>query len=433
MPTIAPNTRRVAVIGGAVLPFCKAGGACVRRSALELGAAAAREAALRLGLLPSRIDQLIFGIVSAPVGAPNIAREIGLQAGFPAGIPAYTVTRACVSANQAVTNAADQIALGRADVIVAGGAEVLSDVPILYGRRFRDALFAASKAKSPVERLRAFRKVRPQDLAPVAPAIAEPSSGQTMGQAAEKMAKDFHIAREDQDAFAVRSHHRAVAAWESGAIGQRVAPVAAPRGGDMTMVERDDHPRADTTLEKMATLKPVFDRAVGSVTAGNASPLTDGASAIVLAAEEVAKAEGWPILGILRDYEYAAVDPFEHLLMGPVAAVARATERSGLGLGDFGVIEMHEAFAAQVLANLQGLGSERYCQEKLGRGAVGSIDPDFVNQWGGSISLGHPFGATGGRLILMLLDQMAAKESQFGLISACAAGAMGSAMIFERV
>lgn len=428
------NVRNVAVVAGVRTPFCRAGGVFLRRSAVELGAVAAREAVLALGIRPERLDQVIFGIVSAPIGAPNIAREIVLQAAFPTSIPAYTLSLACVSANQAVTNAADQIALGKADVVLAGGAEVLSDVPILYGRRFRDALFKASRAKTPLARLKAFSKVRPQDLAPVAPAIAEPSTGETMGEAAEKMAKDFGVRRDEQDAFAGRSHQRALAAWEAGKFEGRVTAVAAPRGSGFQVVERDDHPRADSTPEKLAKLRPVFDRRTGSVTAGNSSPLTDGASAVILAAEEVARAEGWPILGLLRDYEYSAVDPFEHLLMGPVAAVARVTERNKLGLGEFGVVEMHEAFAAQIMANIHGLGSAAYCQEKLGRSqAVGELDPEFVNQWGGSISLGHPFGATGGRLIMMLLDQMAEKDAHFGLISACAAGAMGSAMIFERV
>ena len=200
------------------------------------------------------------------------------------------------------------------------------------------------------------------------------------------------------------------------------------------MVERDDHPREDTTEEKLAKLRPVFDRDFGSVTAGNASPLTDGASAVLLAAEEVARAEGWPILGILRGYNYTAIDPFEHLLMGPVSAIAGVLHQTGLGLADMNAIEMHEAFAAQVLGNLHGLASAKYCQEKLGRSApVGEVDPEFVNQWGGSISLGHPFGATGGRLILQLLDQLQANGGQFGLISACAAGGMGAAMVFERV
>ncbi len=430
----ARTIRPVAVIAGARTPFCKAGGAFIRRSAVQLGAVAARETMLRAGIRPDRVDQIIFGIVSAPVGAPNIAREIGLEAAFPARVPAYTVSKACISSNQAITSAADQIALGKADVILAGGAENLSDVPILFGRKFRDALFVASKARTTADRLRAFRSVRLADLAPVAPAIAEPSSGQTMGQSAEKMAKDFGIARAAQDRFAANSHARAVAAWHSGELGQRVAPVPVPKGKSLAIVERDDHPREDTTEDKLARLKPVFDRDFGSVTAGNASPLTDGASSVLLAAEEVARAEGWPILGILRGYHYTAIDPFEHLLMGPVSAIAGVLDQTGLGLADMNVIEMHEAFAAQVLSNLHGLASAKYCQEKLGRTtAVGEVDPEFVNQWGGSISLGHPFGATGGRLVLQLLDQLAKKGAQFGLISACAAGGMGAAMIFERV
>ncbi|HEY0138294.1 MAG TPA: acetyl-CoA C-acyltransferase [Nannocystis sp.] len=430
----ARTIRNVAVIAGARTPFCKAGGAFIRRSAVQLGAVAARETMLRAGIRPDRVEQIIFGIVSAPVGAPNIAREIGLEAAFPTNVPAYTISRACISSHTAVTSAADQIALGRSDVILAGGAEVLSDVPILYGRKFRDALFVASKARTMGDRLRAFSTVRLADLAPVAPAIAEPSSGQTMGQAAEKMAKDFGIPRAAQDRFAANSHQRAVAAWKAGAFAQRVAPVPVPKGRELGIVERDDHPREDTTEEKLAKLKPVFDRELGSVTAGNASPLTDGASAVLLAAEEVARAEGWPILGILRGYHVTADDPFEHLLMGPVGAIASVLNQTGLGLADMNVIEMHEAFAAQVLSNIHGLGSAKYCAEKLGRStAVGEIDPEFVNKWGGSISLGHPFGATGGRMVLQLLDQLQASGGQFGLISACAAGGMGAAMVFERV
>ncbi len=430
----ARTIRPVAIIGGARTPFCKAGGAFIRRSAVQLGAIAARETMLRAGIRPERVEQIIFGIVSAPVGAPNIAREIGLEAAFPASVPAYTISRACISSNQSVTSAADQIALGRSDVILAGGAEVLSDVPILFGRKFRDALVVASRARSLTERMKAFRSVGLADLAPVAPAIAEPSSGQSMGQAAEKMAKDFGIRREAQDHFAANSHRRAVAAWHSGALAQRVAPVPVPKGKDLKIIDRDDHPREDTTEEKLAKLKPVFDRELGSVTAGNASPLTDGASAVLLAAEEVARAEGWPILGILRGYNYTADDPFEHLLMGPVSAISGVLDQTGLGLADMSVIDMHEAFAAQVLSNIYGLGSAKYCKTKLGRDTpVGEVDPEFVNQWGGSISLGHPFGATGGRLILQVLDQLHAKGGQYGLLSACAAGGMGAAMVLERV
>lgn len=426
--------RNVVVVSGARTPFCKAGGQLARVSAAQLGTAATREALLRAGIVPDRVDQILFGQVSPPIGAPNVARDIGLQAGLPAHVPAYTISRACISANQAFTNAADQIALGRADVIVAGGVETLSDVPIQYGRRFRDALVKLSRAKGPGAQLRALRGVRLKDLAPVAPAIAEPSTGQTMGEGAEKMAKDFGIAREAQDRFAANSHARAVRAWADGKLGPHVAPVPVPQGkGDARLVARDDHPREDSSEEKLAKLRPVFDRAHGSVTAGNSSPLTDGASALVVAAEEVARAEGWPILGRLKGYSYTAVDPFEHLLMGPVGAIAQVLDTAKLQLKDLGVIEMHEAFAAQVLSNIHGLASDEYCRTKLGRdGAVGEVDPESINLWGGSISLGHPFGATGGRLVMMCLDRMAQEESKLGLISACAAGAMGSALLLER-
>ena len=425
--------RRVAVVATARTPFCKASTSLREISAAQLGAAAAREAVLRAGMRPESIDQLIFGMVSVPVGAPNVAREVVLEAGFPARIPAYTISRACISANQAVTSAADQIALGQCDVVVAGGVESLSDVPILFSRPVRDALFAANSAKTALDRLKAFRAVRPKDLLPVPPAIAEPSTGQTMGEGAEKMAKDFGISRAEQDRFAYRSHQRAVAAWESGKLARHVTPVAVPGGRRVTVVDKDNHPRKDSTVEGLARLKPVFDRKLGSVTAGNSSPLTDGAAALVLVAEEKAKAEGWPILGILRGYHYTAVDPFEHLLMGPVSAVAGVLDKMKLGLGDIDVIEMHEAFAAQILANIHGLASAQYCREKLGRDdAVGEIDPEAINMWGGSISLGHPFGATGGRLVMTLLDRLQESGGRLGLISACAAGAMGSALVFER-
>jgi len=431
---MSASARRVAIVATARTPFCRAGGKLALLSAAQLAAVAAQAAVLRGGIRPERIDRIVMGTVSPPVGAPNVVREAALQAGFPPKIPAYTVSRACISANQAVTNGAEQILLGRAEVVVAGGVETLSDIPILYGRRFRDALFVASRAKTPFARLRAFSGVRAKDLLPVAPAIAEPSTGEMMGESAEKMAKAFSIARADQDAFAARSHQRAVAAWADGTLAKHVVPVPVPgRGGTMKMVEQDDHPRSDSTPQKLARLRPVFDRKFGSVTAGNSSPLTDGASAVVLANEELARAEGWPVLGTLHAYEYTAVDPFEHLLMGPVSAVPGALARAGLGLGDIGAIEMHEAFAAQILANIHGLGSDAYAADKLGAdAAVGVVDPESINPWGGSISLGHPFGATGGRLVATILDRMVREDAEFGLMSACAAGAMGSAMIFRR-
>jgi len=422
------------IVAAARTPFCRAGSGLARAPASLLGATAAREAVLRAGVRADQIDQIVYGTVSPPVGAPNVARELGLEAGFPTDIPAYTISRACISANQAITSAAENIALGHSEVALAGGVETLSDVPILFGRKFRDALVeAAMRAKTPAAKLRAFRKVRPKDLAPVPPAIAEPSTGKTMGQAAEKMAKAFGIKRADQDRFAVNSHARACKAWQEGKLARHIAPVAVPRGRDVEIVDRDNHQRDDSTMERLSKLRPVFDKKLGSITAGNSSALTDGASAVVLAAEERAKAEGWPILGTLHAYKYTAVDPFEHLLMGPVSAVAGVLDQAGMTLADVGVIEMHEAFAAQVLANIHGLASASYCKDKLGRDKpVGEIDPANVNLWGGSISLGHPFGATGGRLVMTCLDRMQEEDARFGLISSCAAGAMGCAIILER-
>jgi acetyl-CoA acyltransferase len=427
------SERRVVVVSAVRTPFCRAGGRFKSVHAVALGSVAARETVLAAGLRPERVDQIVFGMVSTPVAAPNIAREIGLAAGFPTAIPASTVSQACISANRALTDAADRIALGRADVVLAGGVETISDVPIQYGKSFRDALFQASRARTLADRARAFRDVAPRDLLPVPPAIAEFSSGQTMGQAAEKMAKAFGIGRAAQDAFAAASHARALAAAAAGHFAGRIAPTPAADGEGLVIVEGDDHPRPDATLDKLAGLAPVFDRRLGSVTAGNSSPLTDGASAVLLAAEELARAEGWPILGRLHAHAYAAVDPFEHLLMGPVAAIARVLDATGLDLRDIGVVEMHEAFAAQVLGNLHGLASHEYARTRLGRRkAVGELDPEQVNRWGGSIGLGHPFGATGGRLVPMLLDRMRAEDRQFGLVSACAAGGLANALVFER-
>jgi acetyl-CoA acyltransferase len=392
-----------------------------------------REAVLRGGLRPEAVEQIIYGMVSLPVGAPNVAREAALQAGLPPTVPATTVSRACISANQAIAYGADQLRLGQARVVLVGGVETLSDVPILLGRGLRDAIVEAStRAKTTADRLRAFRKVTLGDLKPVPPAIAEPSTGESMGEAAEKMAKDFAIARADQDALAARSHAGALAAWDAGNLAAQVVPVPVLGGKAGRLVERDNHPRADSTLEKLARLRPVFDRRLGSVTAGNSSPLTDGASAVVLAAEDVARAEGWPILGFLRAYRDAAVDPFRHLLMGPVPAIARVLADSGTALADVDVFEMHEAFAAQVLANVRGLASEAWCQRELGRSAVGEVDLARVNRWGGSIGLGHPFGATGGRLLANAVHRLRAEDGQLALISACAAGGMGSAMLVER-
>jgi acetyl-CoA acyltransferase len=411
--------RRVAVVAGCRTPFAKAGTVLRATRAVDLARYAARELLHRSDVDPAEVDEVIFGqVVPSPL-VPNIAREVSLLPQFRKEIPAYTLNRACASANQAITAAHDQIALGHADVVIAGGAEALSDVPILASRGLADALVEAGKAKTLGGRLRALSRIRPRDLAPVAPAIAEPSTGMSMGQSAEKMAKENGITRDAQDRWALRSHERAAQGAAEGPLTAEIAPWL---GGDgAAPVTHDNGIRSDTSLEQMARLKPVFDRRYGSVTAANASPLTDGASAVLLMSDAAARAQGFEPLAYLRAYAVAAVDPGGQLLQAPVRAVPLALERAGIAWSDLGVIEIHEAFAAQVLSNLQGF-------EQLGW----EINEDIINVWGGSIAIGHPFGATGGRVVTTLANEMQRRGARYGLVSVCAQGGMASAIVLER-
>ncbi|MGE5800964.1 MAG: acetyl-CoA C-acyltransferase [Gemmatimonadota bacterium] len=414
------NGRRVAVVAGVRTPFTKAGTSLKDARAVDLARYAARELLERTNLDGQEVDEVIFGqVVPSPL-VPNIGREVSLLPQFPKEIPAYSLNRACASANQAVTAAHDQIALGNAAVIVAGGAEALSDIPILASRRLADILVEASKAKSLAARVRTFAKIRPKDLIPVAPAIAEPSTGESMGQSAEKMAKENHISREEQDRWALRSHMLAAQGTADRRLTAEIAPWLSTRPGE-PIVQEDNGIRTDTSLEKMAKLKPVYDRRYGSVTAANASPLTDGASAVLLMSAEAAQALGYTPLTYIRSYAVAAVDPGWQLLQAPVWAVPKALERAGIQWKDLGLIELHEAFAAQVLSNLQGFAAKGW-----------EINEEIINVMGGSIAIGHPFGATGGRLVTTLSNEMVRRDVQFGLISVCAQGGMGFAMVLER-
>ncbi len=424
--------RRVAVVDGCRTPFCKAGSAFRAVSPVELGKVAVREVLSRADIDAAEIDEIVYGIVVPQIQAPNVAREVGLAAGLPASVPAYTVSRACASANQAITSAAETIALGHADAIVAGGVEVLSDVPMLLSRRLREALVGAAKAKSVAARARALARIRPRDLAPVAPAIAEPSTGETMGESAERMAKENGISREAQDGWALRSHRLAHQGTVDGRLREeQVATYVPPDYA--TVVTEDNGIREDTSIERLAALPPVFDRAWGSVTAGNASPLTDGASAVLLMSEEKAAALGIEPLGYIRSWAYAALSPAAQLLQGPAWATPKALDRGGVSMADIELWEMHEAFAAQVLSNLQALDSDAFAQKELGRSTrVGILDEDRINVMGGSIAIGHPFGATGGRLTITLLREMRRRGLGLGLVTVCAAGALGFAMVLER-
>jgi acetyl-CoA acyltransferase len=423
--------RRVAIVAGVRTPFLKSGTAFRDVTAVALARHAARELLFRSEVDGREVDEVIFSQVVPSVLAPNVAREVSLLPQLLPSVPAYTLNRACASSAQAIANAADQIGLGHADTILAGGVETLSDIPILHSRRFSRVLVDASRARSFGARVAAFGRTRPRDLVPVTPAIAEPSTGESMGQSAEKMAKENGITREAQDDLALRSHQRAAAATADGRLSAEIAAWFGGAAMDQP-VTADNGIRADTTREALAGLRPVFDRRYGSVTAGNSSPLTDGAAAVLLMAEDKAAALGYTPLAYLRSYAVAAVDPGWQLLMGPVYAVPKALERAGIGWRDVALFEIHEAFAAQVLSNTQAWGSLAWA-ERLGLpGPVGEVDWERTNVMGGSIAIGHPFAATGARLVTTLANEMRRRDVQFGLVSICAQGGMGYAMVLER-
>ena len=425
------NGRRVAIVAGLRTPFTRAGTTMRASTAEDLGRAVVSELVARTGIDGTMVDVLVFGTVVPNVLAPNIAREVALSPALSKGVQAYTVSRACASANQAITDAADQIALGHADIAIAGGAESLSNIPILHSRGFSDALVAASMAKTFGARVGALARIRPRDLIPITPAIAEQTTGETMGQSAEKMAKINHIPRDEQDQFALRSHRLAAAGTQDGRLTAEIMPFyAAPKYEKWET--SDNGIRTDTSLEQLAALKPVFDRKYGSVTAGNSSPLTDGAAAVLLMSEEKARALGFAPIAFIRSYAFAALDPGEQLLQAPVLAAPVALKRAGLTLKDMDVVELHEAFAAQVLCNLKGFESQSWAERAGFSKPVGTVDRSKLNVMGGSIAIGHPFGATGARITTTLANELHRRGARFGMLSVCAAGGLGCVMVLEN-
>jgi len=429
-PSQAAEAMNTAIVAGCRTPFMRAGTGFNRLSARDLGAVAVRELLAQAGLAGSDVDHLVLGTVVHDPHAPNLAREVGLRV-LPASVPAWTVSMACASANQAIAEAANSIEAGRADIVVAGGAESLSQVPILAREGLSRALIQASRARGMGARVGAFRGVRPRDLLPEQPQIAEPTTGETMGQAADRMARENGISREAQDAWALRSHRLAHAATEDGRIPAEICAVYVPP--DFHQVEtRDNGVRSGTSLEALGALKPVFHRPGGTVTAGNASPLTDGAAAVLLMSRRAVEAHGVRPLAWIRSFAVSAVDPSAQLLQGPAFAAPLALERAGLSMADIDVMEMHEAFAAQVLSNLQALDSLSFARDSLGRSMPVGLPPeDRINRMGGSIALGHPFGATGARVTTSLVRELQRQKGQFGLLTVCAAGGIGFAMVVE--
>jgi acetyl-CoA acyltransferase len=427
-----PAGRRAAVVAGLRTPFVKAGTDFKQLSAVDLGALLVNELVARTGLPPATYDAVIFGQVVPSKLVTLIGREMVLRTQLPRSVPAHTVSRACATSIQAATDAADQIALGRASAVIAGGAESISDAPIFASRRLAQALVELSRAKTMGQRLSVISSLRPKDFTPEPPALKEPTTGLTMGESAEQMAQKNGISRAAQDELAFQSHRRAAAAWDAGHLDGEVMHVAVPPRFEKVSA-RDNIVRGDTTVEALAALKPVFDRRYGTITAGNASPLTDGAAAVIVMAEEKARALGLTPLGYIRSSAYAALDPRDQLLQGPAYAAPVALDRAGLTLQDMDLVDMHEAFAAQVLSNLQAFASRRFAEEQLGRPApLGEVDPARLNVVGGSIALGHPFAATGARMITQTLRELGRRGKQHALLTVCAAGGLGAAVVLER-
>jgi acetyl-CoA acyltransferase len=424
--------RRVAIVDGLRTPFVKSGTDFRDLSTLDLATGVVTELLQRSGVAGDQVDQVVYGAVLTDVAGPNLAREIVLAGDMPDTVDAFSVSRACATSTQAVVSGAQSILLGDADIVVAGGADSLSKPPILYSERFVDVLMDANAAKDIPGKMKAFSALRPKDLAPQPPAIAERATGLTMGGSAEIMAKENGITREAQDEYALRSHRRAVAAWDNGIFDDEVMPF--PVGPEYrTTVTRDNIPRRDSTMEQLAALRPAFDRKYGTITAGSSSPLTDGASAVILMEEKTAERLGLAPRAFVRSWAFAALDPNWQLLMGPSFATPVALERAGLALDDIDVIDMHEAFSAQILSNTQAFASAEWAKRWLDRDEpIGGIPDEKFNLYGGSISLGHPFGATGTRQITTMANELARRGTGTALVTQCAAGGLGAAVVLER-
>lgn len=423
---------RVAIVDGLRTPFVKAGAAFKDMDVVDLGGVAAGELVARSAIDPKEIQLSIFGVVVPALYAPNLGREVVFRTSLPMNIPGTTVNLACASSNRAITFGAQAILSGESDVVLAGGAESLSNVPITFSKRAADKLMRFAKARSLPAKLGVASELRLRDLAPVAPAIAEYTTGLTMGESAEKMAKENDISRRSQDEIALLSHQRAAAAHAEGRFAGQIVATFPPPAYDQA-VTYDSGVRSDTSLAALAALPPVFDRRYGTLTAGNSSPITDGASAVLVMSEEKAKALGYEPLGYLRSFAFAAVDPGAQLLQGPAYAAPMALDLAGVKLKDMDLIEMHEAFAAQILSNLKAFASKKFAAEELGRPEpLGVVDLSRFNVNGGSIAIGHPFGATGARVTFQLLAELKRRGGNLGLATVCAAGGVGFAMVVER-
>lgn len=426
---------RVAVVSGVRTPFAKAGTDLKSCSAVHLGVTAAREAIARAELEVSSIDEVVFGNAGTPADAANIGRVIALRSGVPQSVPGYSVHRNCASAMEAVAQGCLKIGSGLAETMLVGGTESMSNMPLIYGDQMTDLFATLSMSKSTSEKIHKMIEFRPGWLKPVVAimeGLTDPISGLNMGETAEILARDFGITREEQDKFAARSHQRTVAAAKAGHYSDEIHPIVIEPQFS-SFLEKDIGPREGQSSEKLAKLKPFFDRENGTITAGNACPITDGAVALVLMEAEKAKSEGREILGYLSAYAFSGCEP-QRMGMGPIYSSAKVLKDTGTSLKDIDLVELNEAFAAQVMANQIAFQSKKYCEEKLGLSEpLGELGEDKLNVNGGAIALGHPVGATGARLILTLLLEMKRRNVPRGLATLCIGGGQGGAFLVERV
>ncbi len=421
---------RIAVVTGLRTPFARQGTFFRSTNAIELGRMVVKELLAQTNIDPGSIERLIYGQVVILPKAPNIAREVVLGTALPVTCDAYSISRACTTSFQTVASLVDVIKTKDINIGIAGGADSSSVIPICFGDNFAMKLVQANKQRSLIGKLKALKGTRIKDLLPTPPAIAEYTTNLRMGDSAEQMAKDHGINRLEQDELTLRSHLLASQAWEEGKLDKEVIRTYNPPYKDVFV--RDENIRADSTLAKLSSLKPAFDRQHGSITAANSTTITDGASALLIMKESVAKALGYEPLGYIKHYAFTANTVDHDLLMGPTQASAKVLKKARMTLKDLTLIDMHEAFAAQALANIKAFASKHYAQTWLNRrSALGDIDMDTFNVLGGSIAYGHPFAATGGRIITQTLHELQRRGGGIALTTACAAGGIGAAMILE--
>jgi acetyl-CoA C-acetyltransferase/acetyl-CoA acyltransferase len=422
------------IVAGVRTPFVKAGGPLTALPAQELGRLAVRELLYRVDLAPDAVDELIAGNVASPPEAANVARVIALRAGIPKDRIAHTVSRNCASGFECLTEAIERVRSGQATCVVAVGVDSMSNIPVFWSKRLAEKLWNLTRARGPLGKLAALTKFRPADLRPeigIKLGLTDPVSGLMMGDTAEKLAREFHITREEQDQFALRSHQRAVQAWKEKRLADEVMTVYPEP--DSKPVASDIGPREEQSLDALGKLRPYFDPRWGTVTVGNSCQVTDGAVALLVMEADHARSLGLEPLGCVRGYAYAGCDP-SRMGLGPVYATARVMKHTGLRLADMQLIELNEAFAAQVLACLRSFESpSTACADSGGSSVLGAIDPDRLNVNGGAIAVGHPVGATGARLVLTLLRELARRNQTIGLATLCVGGGQGGAVVVERI